>query len=77
MQSAGSKVEVRKYVDDMVLVAKGHHFAVHLCQAYRRVHSSLTKANMKVNLKKTVVLCNGAKDPRKLLCCAMGRRLGH
>eukprot|EP00971_Amphidinium_carterae_P205299 4074816-Amphidinium_carterae.1 len=36
LQSAGSKVEVRKYVDDMVLVAKGNHFAVHLCQAYRR-----------------------------------------
>eukprot|EP00971_Amphidinium_carterae_P053305 1049913-Amphidinium_carterae.2 len=61
MQSASSKVELRKYVDDMVLVAKGNHFAVHLCQAYRRVHSSLTKANMNVNLKKTAVLCNGAK----------------
>eukprot|EP00971_Amphidinium_carterae_P183417 3640459-Amphidinium_carterae.2 len=57
LKSAGPLVEVRKYVDDMVLVAKGTHFAVHLCQAYRRVHHSLTQANMKVNLKKTVVLC--------------------
>eukprot|EP00971_Amphidinium_carterae_P045752 900316-Amphidinium_carterae.1 len=30
LQSAGSKVEVRKYVDDMVLVTKGHQFALHL-----------------------------------------------
>eukprot|EP00971_Amphidinium_carterae_P166115 3292667-Amphidinium_carterae.4 len=64
LQCAGPKVEVRKYVDDMVLVAKGTHFGVHLCQAYRRVHRSLTQANMKVNLKKTVVLCNGAKAKR-------------
>eukprot|EP00971_Amphidinium_carterae_P347327 6489264-Amphidinium_carterae.2 len=62
LQIAGPKVEVRKYVD--VLVAKGKNFAVHLCQAYRRVHRSLTQANMKVNLKKTVVPCNGAKAKR-------------
>eukprot|EP00971_Amphidinium_carterae_P152721 3027054-Amphidinium_carterae.4 len=61
LQSAGSQVEVRKYVEDMVLVATGHQFALHLCHAYRRAHSSLTKANVQVNLKKTVVLCNGAK----------------
>eukprot|EP00971_Amphidinium_carterae_P223601 4436503-Amphidinium_carterae.1 len=64
LQSAGTKVQLRKYVDDMVLVAKGKNFAVHLCQAYRRLHRSLTQANMKVNLKKTVVLCNGAKAKR-------------
>eukprot|EP00971_Amphidinium_carterae_P273953 5437239-Amphidinium_carterae.1 len=64
LESAGAQVEVRKYVDDMVIVAKGPHFAVEVCQAYRRVHRSLTQAKMKVNLRKIVVLCNGAKAKR-------------
>eukprot|EP00971_Amphidinium_carterae_P077015 1521748-Amphidinium_carterae.2 len=62
LQCAGPKVEVRKYVDDMVLVGKGK--TVQVCQAHRRVRRNLTQANMKVNLKRTVVLCNGAKTKR-------------
>eukprot|EP00971_Amphidinium_carterae_P199618 3962260-Amphidinium_carterae.1 len=45
--SAGRHVTVRKYVDDMVLVASGPCFAGHLCYGYRQVHKSLTQANMK------------------------------
>eukprot|EP00971_Amphidinium_carterae_P241970 4804262-Amphidinium_carterae.2 len=51
----------------MVLVASGPCFAGHLCYGYRQVHKSLTKANMKVNLKKTVVICNGANAKRLLM----------
>eukprot|EP00971_Amphidinium_carterae_P275928 5475106-Amphidinium_carterae.1 len=47
LKSAGRHVSVRKYVDDMVLVASGPCFAVHLCYGYRQVHKSLTAANMK------------------------------
>eukprot|EP00971_Amphidinium_carterae_P265988 5276304-Amphidinium_carterae.2 len=67
LQSAGPSGTVRKYVDDIVLVAKRTHFAVNLCQAYRRAHRSLTQANMKVNLKKTVVRCNAAKAKRLVM----------
>eukprot|EP00971_Amphidinium_carterae_P350262 6491460-Amphidinium_carterae.2 len=51
LQSAGRHVSVRKYVDDMVLVASGPCFAGHLCYGYRQAHRSLTKVNMEVNLK--------------------------
>eukprot|EP00971_Amphidinium_carterae_P053205 1048061-Amphidinium_carterae.1 len=37
LQSAGRHVSVRKYVDDMVLIASGPCFAGHLCYAYRQV----------------------------------------
>eukprot|EP00971_Amphidinium_carterae_P343039 6482569-Amphidinium_carterae.1 len=67
LQSAGRHVSVRKYVDDMVFVAPGPCFAGHLCYGYRQVHKSFTKANMKVNLKKTVVICNGATAKRLLM----------
>eukprot|EP00971_Amphidinium_carterae_P155144 3076594-Amphidinium_carterae.2 len=67
LKSAGRHVTVHKYVDDMVLVASGPCFAGHLCYGYRQVHKSLTKANMKVNLKKTVVICNGANAKRLLI----------
>eukprot|EP00971_Amphidinium_carterae_P060487 1197160-Amphidinium_carterae.3 len=45
LQNAGPLVEVRKYVDDTVLVAKGTHFSANLCQAYRRVHRSLSESH--------------------------------
>eukprot|EP00971_Amphidinium_carterae_P255709 5076710-Amphidinium_carterae.2 len=67
LKSAGRHVSVRKYVDDMVLVASGPCFAGHLCYGYRQVHKSLTHANMKVNPKKTVVICNGANAKRLLM----------
>eukprot|EP00971_Amphidinium_carterae_P093330 1846797-Amphidinium_carterae.1 len=67
LKSAGRQVTVRKYVDDMVLVAHGPCFAGNLCYAYRQVHKSLVKANMKVNLQKTVVICNGANAKRLLM----------
>eukprot|EP00971_Amphidinium_carterae_P005194 103698-Amphidinium_carterae.1 len=67
LQSAGRHVSVRKYVDDMVLVASGPCFAGNLCYAYRQVHKSLTAANMKVNRQKTVVICNGANAKRLLM----------
>eukprot|EP00971_Amphidinium_carterae_P135759 2689783-Amphidinium_carterae.1 len=35
LQSAGRQVEVRKYVDDMVLVASGPFFAHYLRDSYR------------------------------------------
>eukprot|EP00971_Amphidinium_carterae_P260313 5164637-Amphidinium_carterae.1 len=66
LQSAGRHVSVRKYVDDMVLIASGPCFAGHLCYGYRQVLKSLTAANMKVNLKKTLVICNGANAKRLL-----------
>eukprot|EP00971_Amphidinium_carterae_P263410 5226246-Amphidinium_carterae.1 len=65
LNSAGQ--HVRKYVDDMVLVASGPCFAGHLCYGYRQVHWSPTLANMKVNFKKTVVICNGANAKRLLI----------
>eukprot|EP00971_Amphidinium_carterae_P297196 5904288-Amphidinium_carterae.1 len=34
LQSAGRHVEVRKYVDDMVLVSSGPHFAHNLRDSY-------------------------------------------
>eukprot|EP00971_Amphidinium_carterae_P089629 1774291-Amphidinium_carterae.1 len=40
LKSAGRYVFVRKYVDDMVLVASGLCFAGHLCYGYRQVHKS-------------------------------------
>eukprot|EP00971_Amphidinium_carterae_P316927 6300356-Amphidinium_carterae.1 len=67
LQSTGPLVEVRKYVEDMVLVAKGTHFAVNLYQAYRRVHhQSFTQANVKVNLKKIVPLWCFATQAKRL-----------
>eukprot|EP00971_Amphidinium_carterae_P329143 6461432-Amphidinium_carterae.3 len=47
LRSAGRHIAVRKYVDDMVLVAKGHTLAGNLCYGYRQVHKSLTAMNMK------------------------------
>eukprot|EP00971_Amphidinium_carterae_P082696 1635709-Amphidinium_carterae.1 len=35
LQSAGRHVEVRKYVDDMVLVSSGPHFAHYLRDSYK------------------------------------------
>eukprot|EP00971_Amphidinium_carterae_P297829 5917642-Amphidinium_carterae.1 len=67
LNSAGRHVTIRKYVDDMVLVAHGPCFAGHLCYGYRQVHKSLIKANVKVNLQKTVVICNGANAKRLLM----------
>eukprot|EP00971_Amphidinium_carterae_P045242 890246-Amphidinium_carterae.1 len=61
-----SQVEVRKYVDDMVLISSGPGFAGNLCFAYRQVLRSLTAVNMKVNALKTVVLCNRSVTKRKL-----------
>eukprot|EP00971_Amphidinium_carterae_P134074 2656924-Amphidinium_carterae.1 len=46
LQRAGRQVEVRKYVDDMVLVASGPHFAHHLRDSYRNVLKALKQANM-------------------------------
>eukprot|EP00971_Amphidinium_carterae_P295326 5864935-Amphidinium_carterae.5 len=63
LKCAGRQVTVRKYVDDMVLVASGPCFAGNLCHGYRQVHKSLTKANMKVNLKKTVVIWRAGRLP--------------
>eukprot|EP00971_Amphidinium_carterae_P165904 3288554-Amphidinium_carterae.1 len=51
----------------MVLIASGPCFAGHLCYGYRQVLRSLTAANMKVNLKKTLVICNGANAKRLLM----------
>eukprot|EP00971_Amphidinium_carterae_P086779 1717279-Amphidinium_carterae.1 len=50
----------------MVLIASGPCFAGNLCYAYRQVLKSLTAANMKVNLKKTLIICNGANAKRLL-----------
>eukprot|EP00971_Amphidinium_carterae_P256400 5090926-Amphidinium_carterae.1 len=68
LKSAGRRVSVRKCVDDMVLVACC--LRPLLCWAplpWIPVRKSLTKANMKVNLKKTVVICNGANAKRLLM----------
>eukprot|EP00971_Amphidinium_carterae_P244788 4860245-Amphidinium_carterae.1 len=67
LQDAGRQVTVRKYVDDMVLVAKGPGFATNLCQGYRQVCKPLTRANVLVNPKKTVVICNGTNAKRLLM----------
>eukprot|EP00971_Amphidinium_carterae_P342651 6482035-Amphidinium_carterae.2 len=66
LRCAGRQVEVRKYVDDMVLISSGPNFAGNLCYAYRQVLRSLTIVNMRVNALKTVVLCNGSVTKRKL-----------
>eukprot|EP00971_Amphidinium_carterae_P350643 6491664-Amphidinium_carterae.2 len=66
LRCAGRQVEVRKYVDDMVLISSGPGFAGNLCFAYRQVLRSLTAVNMKVNALQTVVLCNGFVTKRKL-----------
>eukprot|EP00971_Amphidinium_carterae_P055680 1097796-Amphidinium_carterae.1 len=66
LRCAGRQVEVRKYVDDMVLISSGPGFAGNLCFAYRQVLRSLTAVNMKVNALKTVVLCHGSVTKRKL-----------
>eukprot|EP00971_Amphidinium_carterae_P004611 92254-Amphidinium_carterae.1 len=60
LQSAGRQREVRKCVDDMVLVAAGPYFAHYFQGSY-----SFTQANMQVNSKKTVV-CNGTRTKQKL-----------
>eukprot|EP00971_Amphidinium_carterae_P235644 4676296-Amphidinium_carterae.1 len=49
LQSAGDPVEVRKCVDDMVLVAAGPCFEHYLRDSYRDV----------IQPKQTVVVCNG------------------
>eukprot|EP00971_Amphidinium_carterae_P089509 1771668-Amphidinium_carterae.1 len=67
LRCAGRQVEVRKYVDDMVLISSGPNFPGNLCFAYRQVLNSLTKVNMPVNALKTVVLCNGSVTKRKLM----------
>eukprot|EP00971_Amphidinium_carterae_P084209 1667072-Amphidinium_carterae.1 len=61
LQSAGRHISVRKYVDNMVLVATCYNFAGKLCYGYGQVHRNLAAANARVNLKRTVVICNGAK----------------
>eukprot|EP00971_Amphidinium_carterae_P208450 4135785-Amphidinium_carterae.1 len=67
LQSAGGQLTVRKYVDDMVLVAKGPNFASKLCHGYRQVPKIFAQANVLVNLKKTEVICNGTKAKRLLM----------
>eukprot|EP00971_Amphidinium_carterae_P003459 68099-Amphidinium_carterae.2 len=52
LQRAGRQVEVRKYVDDMVLVASGPHFAHYLHDGYRNVIKAPNQANMQVNLRR-------------------------
>eukprot|EP00971_Amphidinium_carterae_P279337 5545376-Amphidinium_carterae.1 len=64
LRCAGRQVEVRKYVDDMVLISSGPGFAGNLCYAYRQVLRSLMSVNMRVNALKTVVLCNGSVTKR-------------
>eukprot|EP00971_Amphidinium_carterae_P147845 2930466-Amphidinium_carterae.1 len=67
LQSAGRQVEVCEYVDDMVLVAAGPHFAHYLRDSYKSVLKALKQANMQVNQKKTVVICNGTHTKNKLM----------
>eukprot|EP00971_Amphidinium_carterae_P147075 2914489-Amphidinium_carterae.1 len=67
LRCALRQVEVRKYIDDMVLISSGPYSAGILCFAYRQVLKSLTDVNMHVNAVKTVVLCNGSVAKRKLL----------
>eukprot|EP00971_Amphidinium_carterae_P178409 3539353-Amphidinium_carterae.1 len=66
LRRTGRQVEVRKYVDDMVLISSGPGFAGNLCFAYRKVLRSFTAVNMRVNALKTVVICNGSVTKRKL-----------
>eukprot|EP00971_Amphidinium_carterae_P100890 1996133-Amphidinium_carterae.2 len=66
LQSARRQVEVRKYVDDMVLIASAPYFAHHLRDSYRDVMKALRQANMQVNPKKTVIICNGAHTKTSL-----------
>eukprot|EP00971_Amphidinium_carterae_P158964 3151879-Amphidinium_carterae.4 len=66
LRCAGRQVEVRKYVDDMVLISSGLSFAGNLCLAYRQVLKSLTEVNMRVNALKTVVVYNVVVTKRKL-----------
>eukprot|EP00971_Amphidinium_carterae_P198993 3949031-Amphidinium_carterae.1 len=69
LQSAGRQVEVRKYVDDMVVVAAGPYFAHYLRDSYRDVLKALKQGNygnMQVNPKKMVVVCNGTHTKNKL-----------
>eukprot|EP00971_Amphidinium_carterae_P209623 4158181-Amphidinium_carterae.1 len=42
----------------MVLISRGPNFAGNLCFAYRQIVKSLTDVNMRVDARKTVVLCN-------------------
>eukprot|EP00971_Amphidinium_carterae_P193317 3836290-Amphidinium_carterae.1 len=65
LRSAGRQVEVRKYVDNMVLVAAGLYFAHYLRGSYRSVPRALTHVNMQVNPSKTVVVCNGTRAKQK------------
>eukprot|EP00971_Amphidinium_carterae_P106791 2115397-Amphidinium_carterae.1 len=51
----------------MVLVAAGPHFAHYLRDSYKSVLKVLKQANMQVNLKKTVVICNGTHTKNKLM----------
>eukprot|EP00971_Amphidinium_carterae_P200475 3978559-Amphidinium_carterae.1 len=48
---------------------RGHRCGLrwHFSYGYRQVHRSLTAANMQVNLKKTVVICNCVNAKRKLM----------
>eukprot|EP00971_Amphidinium_carterae_P046487 915593-Amphidinium_carterae.1 len=64
--SAGRQAEVRKYVDDMVLVACGPYFAYYLRDNYRDLIKALRQANMQVDPKKTVIICNGTHTKNKL-----------
>eukprot|EP00971_Amphidinium_carterae_P015543 306832-Amphidinium_carterae.1 len=50
----------------MVLVAAGPHFAHYFRDSYRNVLKALKQANMQVNPKKTVVICNGTRAKNKL-----------
>eukprot|EP00971_Amphidinium_carterae_P330704 6463872-Amphidinium_carterae.1 len=52
LQSAGRQVEVRNYVDDMVLVAAGAHFAHYLRDSYKSVLKALKQANVQVNRRR-------------------------
>eukprot|EP00971_Amphidinium_carterae_P247274 4910729-Amphidinium_carterae.1 len=52
--------------DDMVLVASGPHFAHYLRDSYKQVLKALKQANMQVNPKKTVVICNDTYTKNKL-----------
>eukprot|EP00971_Amphidinium_carterae_P263450 5226747-Amphidinium_carterae.1 len=66
IRCAGRQVEVRKYVDDMVLISSGPNLAGNPCFAYRQVPASLTAVNVRVNAFKTVFACNGSVTKRKL-----------
>eukprot|EP00971_Amphidinium_carterae_P010274 202999-Amphidinium_carterae.1 len=51
----------------MVLVAAGPHFAHNLRDSYKCVLKALKQANMQVNPKKIVVICNGTHTKNKLM----------